>query len=240
MEYDRKSLLKIERLLNGCYNYFNNPLSKASSLRNTLNEIYEYKINLKNDLCSLYNLGLQKNRPDLILALLRISTKNDFNEELCFEDKIDRLFNYICYNRASLLKRLLDSELAKEICPYKILDVLTKKVSTGLLDSDPNMLVPYVREKYYKNINLKRTKAILLQDIICANTIISLDKDGKLNYNKFKFYYKNNPELKRRTKARWTLIFFFAKYIRKSGVEWAWMPGGPMFKRAKKNWDEKI
>jgi hypothetical protein len=156
MSSDRKANLKIDRLIKGCYNYFNNPLSHAVSLRNTLNEIKEYNISLKEDFINLYKSGLEKKRPDLILALFGKSTKNEFDEELSFERMINKLFVFICYNRSAYLKKFISYPWVRyDISPYEMYEILTHRVSNGLLTHNPSLLTPNDSRKYYINLNFR-------------------------------------------------------------------------------------
>jgi hypothetical protein len=241
MSSDRKASLKIERLIKGCYNYFNNPGSHAVSLRNTLKEIKDYNVSLKDDFIELYKLGLEKKRPDLILALFGISTKDEFDEELSFKEMINKLFIYICYNKSGFLKKLISSEwIRNDLYFDQVYSILIKRISNGLLTHNPSLLTPYDRQKYYINLHLRKTQETLTQHQLCANVLLSIGQKGIGSYNKVRFYYKNNPELVKRRKAYWTLMFFFTKYVKNSVREWVWMPGGPMFKRAEKSWNQNI
>jgi hypothetical protein len=241
MSSDRKASLKIDRLIKGCYNYFNNPGSHAISLQNTLKEIKDYNVSLKDDFIELYKLGLEKKRPDLILAMFGKSTKDEFDEQLSFPEMINKLFIYICYNKSGLLKNFISYHWIRyDLSTDDIFAVLTHKVSNGLLTHNPSLLTPYDREKYYINLHLRKTQETLAKHQLCANVLLSIGKKVVVSYNKVKFYYKNNPKLIKRRNAYWTLIFFFAKYVKNSAREWVWMPGGPMFKRAEKSWNENL
>jgi hypothetical protein len=210
-------------------------------LRNTLNELKEYNISLKEDFIELYKLGLEKKRPDLILALFGKSTKDEFDEELSFTEMINKLFIYICYNKAGLLKRLISSKWVRDnLSTDDVFAVLTHRVSNGLLTHNPSLLTPYDRQKYYINLNLRKTQETLAQHKLCADVLLFMGQKVVVSYNKVIFYYKNNPELVKRRKAYWTLIFFFSKYVKNSVREWVWMPGGPMFKRGQKRWNETL
>ena len=239
MSHERKANLKIDRLIKGCYNYFNNPGSHAVSLKNTLKEINKYDVNFAEDFKSLYKLGLEKKRPDLILALFGKSTKNEFDEELSFERMINKLFVYICYYRHGYLKKFISYPWVRyNIIPYEMYEILIHRVANGLLTHNPSLLTPNDRQKYYTNLNLRKTQEILAHHQLCADVLLFIGQRDTVSYNKVRFYYKNNSELKKRTKAYWTLIFFFAKYVKSSAREWVWMPGGPMFKRGEKRWNE--
>lgn len=241
MAHDRKSSLKIDRLIKGCYNYFNNPGSKAISLRNTLGEIKGYNIDLADDFKSLYKLGLEKQRPDLILALFGKSVKDEFDEELSFKEMVRKLFVYICYNRSGYLKKFISCQwIRDDLSLYDVYSILAHRVLNGLLSYTPSLLTPNDRQKYYNNLHLKKTQEILGQHQICADTLLFIGEKESIHYNKVRFYYKNNPELIKRRKAYWTLIFFFAKYVKSSVRAWVWMPGGPMFKRGQKRWNETL
>jgi hypothetical protein len=241
MSSDRKASLKIDRLIKGCYNYFNNPLSHAVSLRNTLNELKEFTVSLKEDLIELYKLGLEKKRPDLILALFGKSTRDEFGNELNFKRLINKLFIYICYNKSEFLKKLISYPWVRyDVSSYEVYYILTHRVANGLLTHNPSLLTPNDRQKYYTNIHLRKTQEILTQHQLCADVLLYIGIIDPVSYNKVKFYYKNNPELVKRRKAYWTLIFFFAKYVKNSMRDWVYMPGGPLFKRAEKRWNQNI
>lgn len=241
MSSDRKANLKIDRLIKGCYNYFNNPGSHAVSLRNTLNELKEFNVSLKEDLIELYKLGLEKKRPDLILALFGKSTKNEFGDALSFKRMINKLLIFICYNKSGYLKKFISYPWIRyDISPYEMYEILTHRVANGLLTHNPSLLTPNDRQKYYTNFHLRKTQEILAHHQLCADVLLFIGQIDSVSYNKVKFYYKNNPELVKRRKAYWTLIFFFAKYVKNSMRDWVYMPGGPLFKRAEKRWNQNI
>ena len=77
-----------------------------------------------------------------------------------------------------------------------------------------------------------------------AKIILEIEKNYKVSVEKSNYWHLLNPILKKRkeirTKARWTLIFFFSKYVIKGVHNWLWMPGGFMFKKAEKSWNVNL
>ena len=232
-----------EALLNECYKFFDDPKSSPYLFKSKLSEIFLIKLGWPTKI--MFKLGLEKRRQDLLLILFQKSILDTSGSRLSYKNMIRNLFRALVWEHSDYLKDFLSSSFASEINLQDVYEILSSKVNESWLVLNEYSF-PGDLTLYYQNKHLRNTQDIIIKDPVCADIINYMEKQEyhpyrrAMFYSKHKLYFKNNPELIRRTKARWTLIFFFAKYVRQTVHEWVWMPGGPMFKRVAKDWVTKL
>jgi hypothetical protein len=227
--------LKIDRQYNGVINCINNSGSNPKSLETTLNNLKDiFKISNK-DYYNFYKLALKNNRPELAITLLKVI--NNINIPLRTYDDI---FYTICTKKSQYLKDFLNSNWIDLVDIRKIYDILMKKINYSLIAHGDHMLSDYRKQDLFLNQHLKSAQEQILMHKKGANIILTIEKKIKISVERSNFWHSVNPILKKRkeirTNARWTLIFFFSKYVIKGVHNWLWMPGGYMFKKGEKRW----
>jgi hypothetical protein len=237
------NIAKTDALLIECYKFFDDPKLSPYLFKSKLNEIYIIKLGYPTEF--MFKLGLEKKRPDLLLILFKKSIMDPFGARYSYKNMIRELFRCFVWEQSDYLRDLFSSSFASEINLIDICEILSAKVNESWLIASEyvfkaNLIL------YYQNKHLHNSQQIIIKHPICANVINYMEKQEyhpyrkAMFYSKHKLYFKNNPELIKRTKARWTIIFFFAKYVIKTIQEWKWMPGGPMCKRFEKRWLDNI
>jgi hypothetical protein len=227
--------LKIERQYNGVINCLTNSKSNPKSLETTLNNLKKiFKISNK-DYYNFYKLALKNNRPELVIILLKVI--NNINIPL---RTFDDIFYTICTKKSQYLKDFLNSNWIDLVDIKEIYDILIEKINYSLIAHGDHMLSEYRRQDLYLNQHLKSAQEQIIMHKKGAKIILEIEKIIKVSIEQSNYWHSSNPILKKRKeiriKARWTLIFFFSKYVIKGIHNWIWMPGGYMFKKGEKNW----
>jgi len=227
--------LKIERQYNGVINCLTNSKSNPKSLETTLNNLKEiFKISNK-DYYNFYKLALKNNRPELVIILLKVI--NNINIPL---RTFDDIFYTICTKKSQYLKDFLNSNWINLVDIREIYDILIRKINYSLILHGDHMLSEHRRQDLFLNQHLKSAQEQIIMHRKGSEIILKIEKIIKVSIERSNYWHLLNPILKKRkeirTKARWTLIFFFSKYVIKGIHNWLWMPGGFMFKKGERNW----
>jgi len=247
--------LQIERQYNGIINCIQNAKSNPKSFETSLkNYKLLTKIQLK-DFSTFFKLALQNNRADIVSILMNTNKKNnnfiddnfdDYNDDSDDESSKINIYNdifmAICSKRSSFLKYFLNSDWINHVDISYVYEILMKKIKHNLIQNGDHMLSEYGRQELYLNIHLKASQEKILFHKKGANLILDIEKKFKIPKNITNVWHLSNPELKirrqKRINARWTLIFFFCKYVKPGIHNWLWAPGGYMFKKGEKHWNE--
>jgi hypothetical protein len=243
--------LQIERQYNGIINCIENSKSNPKSFETSLKNYKSLtKIQLR-DFSIFFKLALQNNRADIVSILMNINKKNnnfvDDNDEDSDEDppKINiynDIFLTICRKRSLFLKYFLNSDWINHVDISCVYEILIKKIKYNLIQNGDHMLTEYMKQELYLNQHLNYSQKYILQHKKGAKLILDIETKFKIPLNISYNWHLLNPELKirrqTRINARWTLIFFFCKYVKPGIHNWLWAPGGYMFKKGEKHWNE--
>ena len=159
--------------------------------------------------------------------------------------KSNIIFNSICRKKSIFLKNFLNTDLFDMVNIEVIYKILIKKINYGLIERGDHMLTEYQRQDLILNQNIKYAQEKIINHQKGASIILDIEKNYKIDPIISNYWHSTNSILKRRkqkrTNARWTLIFFFSKYVKNGIHNWLWMPGnGFLFKKGQKNWNENI
>jgi hypothetical protein len=242
--------LQIERQYNGIINCIQNAKSNPKSFETSLKNFKLLtKIQLK-DFSTFFRLALQNNRADIVSIIMNVNKKNnnfadnsDNSDDESYKINIyNDIFIAICNKRSSFLKYFLNSDWINKVDISYIYEILMKKIKYNLIQNGDHMLSEYRRQELYLNIHLKTSQEKILCHEKGAKLILDIEKNYKVPKNISNIWHLLNPELKirrqKRINARWTLIFFFCKYVKPGIHNWLWAPGGYMFKKGEKHWNE--
>jgi len=243
--------LQIERQYNGIINCIQNAKSNPKSFETSLKNYKSLtKIQLR-DFSIFFKLALKNNRADIVSILMNANKKNnnfiDDDDEDSDEDHPKKniyndIFIAICSKRSLFLKYFLNSDWINYVDISCIYEILMKKIKHNLIQNGDHMLTEYMRQELYLNIHLKASQEKILFHKKGANLILDIEKKFKIPKNISNVWHLSNPELKirrqKRINARWTLIFFFCKYVKLGIHNWLWAPRGYMFKKGEKRWNE--
>jgi hypothetical protein len=236
--------LQIKRHYNGVINCINNAGCNPKSLETTLFNLKDFYKITNDDYFNFYNLAVNNNRADLVFSLLKVMNKIvkiDVNENAIY----NIIFNSICRKKSNYLRHFLNTDWIDKVNIEIIYKILKHKINYGLLNRDDHMLTEYQRQDLFLNQNLKYAQEKIITHQKGASIILEIEKIYKINPIISNYWHSTNLILKRRkqkrTNARWTLIFFFSKYVKNGIHNWLWMPGsGFMFKKGQKSFNENI
>jgi len=240
--------LKIEVLINrqydGVINCINNSGCNPKSLETTLiNLKANYKIT-NDDYYNFYKLAIENNRADLVYSLLKVMNK--IVKIDMYENKIyNIIFNSICRKKSIYLINFLNTNWIDKVNIEVIYKILMKRINYGLIQRGDHMLTEYQKQDLILNQNIKYAQEKIITHQKGASIILDIEKNYKIDPIISNYWHSTNLILKIRkqkhTNARWTIIFFFSKYVKNGIHNWLWMPGnGFMFKKVQKSFNEKI
>jgi hypothetical protein len=247
--------LQIERQYNGVINCIQNSKCNPKSLQTTINNLSRLIKISPNDNYTFFKLALKNNRPDLVIILLKIRQNLNYSDDSDYFDDSDdsysskeikdttcsNIFKNICTKKSSYLNDFLNSNWINKVDIKEIYDILMKRINYGLISRANDLLTEYQKEDLLLNQHLKNAQEKIIIHKKGADILLNIEKLFVINKERSNYWHSVNPELKRRkeirTKARWTLIFFFCKYVKPGIHNWLWMPGGYMFKKGERNWN---
>ena len=167
--------------------------------------------------------------------------KTDIYENEIYND----IFNSICRKKSNYLRNFLNTDWIDYVNIDVIYKILMKKIKYGLIQRGDHMLTEYQRQDLFLNQNLKNAQEKIITHQKGASIILEIEKNYKIDPIISNYWHSTNLILKRRkqkrTNARWTIIFFFSKYVKNGIHNWLWMPNnGYMFKKAQNSWNKTI